>query len=136
MESDKKDCRNIFSLQNNVAKWIASKKPLISSLSKKFGPLPSKAFPGRAAILYKLLNLDHHHISCAYEKDDSQKNGHFIPGTLIPIKPESELFKKDINPNMPIINNAWHISSEIRHYLNAKGINNPIIDILENSDFD
>ncbi len=136
LESDKKDCINIFSLQNNVAKWIASKKPLISSLSKKFGPLPSKAFPGRAAILYKLLNLDHHHISCAYEKDDSQKNGHFIPGTLIPIKPESELFKKDINPNMPIINNAWHISSEIRHYLNAKGINNPIIDILENSDFD
>ena len=89
----------------------------------------------RAAILYKLLNLDHHHISCAYEKDDSQKNGHFIPGTMIPIKPESGLFKKDINPNMPIINNAWHISSEIRHYLNAKGINNPIIDILENSDF-
>ena len=82
------------------------------------------------------MNLDHHHISCAYEKDDSQKNGHFIPGTMIPIKPESGLFKKDINPNMPIINNAWHISSEIRHYLNAKGINNPIIDILENSDFD
>ena len=34
------------------------KKSEILNLNQKYGPLPAKAFPGRAAILLKVLNLD------------------------------------------------------------------------------
>ena len=133
---DEKDCKNFNLMQDNVSKWVSSKKSLISDLSKKFGPLPSKAFPGRAAILYRLLGLDHENILCAYEQDTSPKIGYFIPGTSIPIRSDCELFSSKIPPNIPIINNAWHISSEISSYFKSKGIKNKIIDLIENSDFE
>ena len=83
-----------------------------------YGPLPAKAFPGRAAILLKLLNFDKKNISAIYEKNNSKKIGYFAPSTRIPILSDSNLSR--INNKIPIINLAWHIDSEIKKYLKEK----------------
>ncbi|HIE83910.1 MAG TPA: methyltransferase, partial [Dehalococcoidia bacterium] len=57
-----------------------------------YGKFRAKAFPGRAAILIKLLGLDESHISAVYEIRGSIKVGHYVPGTRIPILPEATMF--------------------------------------------
>jgi hypothetical protein len=46
---------------------------------------------------------------------------------------DKDLFK--ITKIIPVINLAWHISSEIKKYLKNIGINNKIINIIKKSDF-
>ena len=102
-------------------------------MNKIYGPLPAKAFPGRAAILLRLLNFNKNSISAIYEKKNSKKIGYFAPGTKIPILSDSNLSK--INKKIPIVNLAWHIDSEIKKYLKRKKINNKIITIVRKKDF-
>ena len=116
-----------------IEAWKSSKKELISSYVKKRGKLKAKAFPGRAAILVKLLELDETMISAVYEKPGSMKIDHYLPGTKIPIRSDDDLFKTDLNE--PILNLAWHISSEIKTYLTGHGYKGEIIDVLSNEDF-
>ena len=58
----------------------------MKNIIKENGPLVAKAFPGRAAILIRLLGYDKSDISAVYEKPNSLKIDHFVPGTRIPIK--------------------------------------------------
>ena len=97
-------------------------------MAKKFGPLPAKAFPGRAAILLKLLNLNENLISAIYEQKKSPKIGYYA--LVLKFQYCLILNLKFINNKIPIINLAWHISDEIRNYLKNK-IKNKVIDILE-----
>lgn len=121
-------------LKNDIWKWRIKKRKLIKKLVKKFGPLPAKAFPGRAAILIKLLNLSDRHISAVYEQPNSKKISYYVPGTRIKIISDIYL-KKNLKEKIPIINLAWHISSEIRKYLKLNKIKSKIIDIVNNKDF-
>jgi 2-polyprenyl-3-methyl-5-hydroxy-6-metoxy-1,4-benzoquinol methylase len=121
------------SLNKSILTWKNKKRKLIKNLVKKYGPLPAKAFPGRAAILLKLLELNHNSISTIFEQNNSPKIGHYAPGTKIPILSDEKL--KNINPNIPIVNFAWHIKNEIKKYLIKNNIRNKIVDILENKDF-
>ena len=52
-----------FKMNDFLSSWKKNKKKEILDLNKKFGPLKAKAFPGRAAILIKLLDLNHKNIS-------------------------------------------------------------------------
>ena len=88
----------------------------------------AKAFPGRAAILIKLLNLNENHISAVYEIKGSIKVGNYVPGTRIPILPEAELYAKE-DLNKPILNLAWHLPSEVRANLLTNGYTGNVIDI-------
>jgi 2-polyprenyl-3-methyl-5-hydroxy-6-metoxy-1,4-benzoquinol methylase len=117
----------------NIKKWIKNKKLLIDKLNKKYGPLVGKAFPGRASIIINLLKLDRNNIKAIYEKDNSPKVNHYVPGTNIKILKEKYIFLE--NKHVPIINFAWHISSEIKAYLRKIKINNKIIDIISQKDF-
>lgn len=122
------------SLRKNVESWRMLKQQLLESQFQKFGKLRAKAFPGRAAILVKLLGLDEHMISAVYEKPGSLKIGHYLPGTRIPILSDDDLFA-ELDQSLPLINLAWHIPQEIRKYLNEHGYTGPIIDILCADDF-
>lgn len=133
LNNEKKYFFTLSSLDKNVSIWKKNKKVEIEHLVKKFGPLPAKAFPGRAAILLKLLNLNENLISAIYEQEKSPKIGYYAPGTKIPILPDINL--KFINNKIPIINFAWHISNEIRNYLKKNKIKNKVIDILGKKDF-
>ena len=133
LNNEKKYFLTLRLLNKKISIWKENKKNKIKFLAKKFGPLPAKAFPGRAAILLKLLNLNENLISAIYEQKKSPKIGYYAPGTQIPILPDTNL--KFINNKIPIINLAWHISDEIRNYLKKNKIKNKVIDILEKKDF-
>jgi len=121
-------------LQASMEKWKKRKREQLILLSNKYGPLSAKAFPGRASILIKLLNINEKVISEVYEKPNSKKIGHYLPGTSIPIKSDNKFFNKK-NKIKIIINLAWHINKEIRIYLRKMGYKGKIIDILETKDF-
>ena len=113
--------------------WRNSKLKHIEELVKKYGPLPAKAFPGRAAILIKLLGLDADSIEVVYEKTGSMKVGYYVPGTRIPIKSDEDVSYELLDK--PIINLAWHINDEITNYLRGFDYLMEIIPILSKDDF-
>ncbi len=133
MDEEKKFLKKLIKLQKLVDIWKIIKRNKILSLNKKYGPLPAKAFPGRAAILLKLLNLNENNIYSVYEKNNSKKIGYFVPSTRIPIVADKSMIK--IDKKIPIINFAWHINKEIKKYLKKLKYKNRVIPILENKDF-
>jgi hypothetical protein len=125
---------NFLALGQGVTRWRDNKGTELQALTRRNGPLRGKAFPGRAAILIKLLELDDTAIFIVHEKPGSMKIGHYLPGTRIPIGSDDELFKAPLAAN-PLLNLAWHIPTEIRSYLKENGYDGPIIDILSQQDF-
>jgi len=121
-------------MRKNIESWQNHKRKEIEALVVKNGKIAAKAFPGRAAILVKLLKLDTSLISVVYEKPGSLKIGHYLPGTQIPIVSDDDLFSST-NLSQPILNLAWHISEEIHNYMRIRGYVGLIIDILSPNDF-
>jgi len=115
-------------LDKFIKNWQVQKKLEITKLNNKYGALPAKAFPGRAAILIKLLDIDENYISAVYEIKGSIKTGYYVPGTRIPILPEADLYKKE--KQLPIINLAWHIPKAVRNNLTKNEYLAEVIDIL------
>lgn len=126
--------KGLTELGAKVAIWKKNKLAEIEAAVAKHGPLAAKAFPGRAAIPIKMLNLSTDHVSAAYEKPTSAKVGNYIPGTRIPIRSDDD-FSPAAYGNRPLLNMAWHISSEIEGYLRQRGFAGPIIDIISPDDF-
>jgi SAM-dependent methyltransferase len=125
---------NQFSLMNKqIIHWQQKKKAFIREYVEKNGKIKAKAFPGRAAILVKMLDLSHNEIECVFEKPGSMKIGHYLPGTKIPICSDDELFV-NINENPILLNMAWHISKEITNYLINKGYKGEIVNIFDKQD--
>lgn len=124
----------LASLRSNIEHWRKSKKHFLEKQILEHGPMLAKAFPGRAAILVKLLELDEKKISVVYEKPGSLKIGHYLPGTRIPICSDDDLFALSDNSS-PLLNLAWHIPDEIRHYISEHGYAGSIVDILNARDF-
>ena len=113
-----------------IQEWKYQKRNQILKLVKENnGPIAAKAFPGRAAILINILELNAQHINCIYEKPGSKKIGHFAPGSNIPIVSDNELFDKIKNFKC-ILNLAWHIPTEIKSYLISKGFEGVLVDII------
>jgi hypothetical protein len=121
-------------LSKNIVVWRDTKKKFIENYVKAHGPMRAKAFPGRAAILVKLLGLSHLQISAVYEKPGSLKIGHYLPGTRIPILSD-EVLLAEPDQTQTVLNLAWHISSEIRKYLSAAGYRGDVVDILSADEF-
>ncbi len=116
--------------RQDMKMWVTTTKKWINDYVEKNGKLRAKAFPGRAAILVKLLNLDESHISAVYEIKGSIKVGHYVTGTRIPILPESELYKLG-NQDETILNLAWHIPNEVRKNLKSNGYIGKVLDIKD-----
>lgn len=110
-----------------IDEWKLEKRAEIEKLVKLHGSIPAKAFPGRAAILVKMLDLTTNEISSVYEKPGSKKIGNYVPGTQIKIKSDDDIKYDD---EELILNLAWHIEAEIRAYLQSKGFEGKIVNIL------
>ena len=122
------------SLRKNVENWRETKRRFLDAQILQYGKLRAKAFPGRAAILIKLLELGEEQISAVFEKPGSLKIGHYVPGTRIPICSDDDLFSLP-DKNLPLLNLAWHIPREINSYVTEHGYMGPVIDILSADDF-
>ena len=129
LEKEKQFGARLLDLQSTIERWKSSTKTRIDELVARHGRLSAKGFPGRAAILIKLLNLDSDIIEAVYEKPGSMKIGHYIPGTRIPIKSDDEFWALQHKPTV-ILNLAWHISSEISSYFQKHGYSGEIVNIL------
>lgn len=113
-----------------IQTWSTKKRSTIRELVEKYGPLPAKSFPGRAAILIKRLGLTENEIFAVHEKPGSMKIGHYVPGTRIPIRSDDDMPLK-----FPIILNlAWHISEEITAYLKQRGFTGEVINIYSTTE--
>jgi hypothetical protein len=134
VEREAQFAADFAALRTNVERWKASKLRVIADLVRTHGPLRAKAFPGRAAILVKLLGLDTTSIAAVFEKPGSLKVGHYLPGTRIPIRSDDDLFALP-DQSAPILNLAWHIPGEIREYLTAHGYTGRVVDIMSENDF-
>ncbi|MDP9195313.1 MAG: class I SAM-dependent methyltransferase [Pseudomonadota bacterium] len=120
--------RELKTMSERLVPWKKGKLEEITLAVRKYGRLSGKAFPGRAAIPVRLLGLDETHIRAVYEKPQSNKVGHYIPGTRIPILSDDEF--DPAGTDAPLINLAWHISREIRNYMQSRGYRGPILDII------
>jgi len=130
---DEEDFLEKFTLMNKyMNEWRLRSIIKINNLVKKYGKLPAKAFPGRAAIILKLLELNECSISGIHEKPGSMKIGHFAPGTRIPIVSDDDL---DLNSTIPILNMAWHIPSEIKRYLADIGYKGEMLNVFDPADY-
>lgn len=134
IEAEKEIPKQFEILAKKINQWKLKKTEVINQIIGQYGKLSAKAFPGRAAILIKLLKLTEDSIDCVYEKPGSLKIGYYVPGTRIPIVSDELLFNEPHN-DAPLLNLAWHISSEIRQYLTENGFSGAVIDIVENDDF-
>jgi len=120
----------LIQMQADMDQWKIDMRGTIEELNQSYGPLIAKAFPGRAAILIKLLELNESHIDSVYEITGSIKVGHYVPGTRIPIKPEIELFQMDKKPGV-VLNLGWHIAVEVKNNLVKNDIHSRVINIKE-----
>ena len=139
LQSDLKKERKFLKFINNFQKkvdlWKQNKLHYFKYLSNKFGPIPAKAFPGRASILINYLKLNNKNISYIYERNQSLKNNKFAPGTNIKIVKE-KFFNKYERKKGIILNLAWHISDEIKNYLKTKlNYKGKVINIISSKDF-
>lgn len=128
INNEKNIKKDFFLMRKFIKEWKIRFTNDLISLNKKYGPLRAKAFPGRASILINELNLTNKNIKCVYEKPNSLKINHYLPGTKIKILNDKEFDFKD---NSPIINFAWHINIEIKKYMKSKGFNGKIIPIIK-----
>ena len=115
-------------MNNDLISWRDEMKKKILSIVEEKGKIKAKAFPGRATILIKLLGLNENHISAVYEITGSIKVEHYVPGTRIPILPESELYSNTDQDDL-ILNLAWHLPEEVRANLTKNGYRGEVIDI-------
>lgn len=125
----------LYDMGRRIPAWQKVKRAEIAEAVSRHGPLVGKAFPGRAAILVKLLELDETMLAAVYEKPGSMKIGHYVPGTRIPILSDAD-FAARPDPDVPLLNLAWHISAEIHGYMRKQGYQGPIIDIFSAEEFE
>jgi len=128
-EVDESDFLDAF---GPLERYIANKKLSMTSqlrqLAEDHGPLPAKAFPGRAAVTLNYYGVKEDILQAAYERPGSPKIGYYIPGTRIPIRDEREFFA---DPKAPVVVNlAWHIKDEIHRYMRANGFSGEILEIF------
>lgn len=131
-EQEKSFFQKFKKMANKIDPWCKEKRANIEQLVSEHGRLSAKAFPGRAAILVKMLNLDSDLISATYEKSQSNKINHYIPGTQIPILSDDNF--NFIKITAPLLNLAWHIPAEIKVYLEERGYLGRIINIISEQD--
>ncbi|MDE1901089.1 MAG: methyltransferase domain-containing protein [Alphaproteobacteria bacterium] len=132
-EKEKHFGDGLHAMARKIPAWRDRKRAAIETAVKASGcKLKAKAFPGRAAIPVKLLGLDADLLEAAYEKPQSAKVGHYIPGTRVPILSDDAL---DLaREKGPLLNLAWHIAGEIKPYLRARGYRGDFIDIIASED--
>lgn len=121
LDKEKETVTNIASFEKFKKQVILSKVNLykiLSNIKKKGQKIYGISAPSRGTTLINYLGLDEGIIECILEISGSYKIGHYIPGTLIPVLNEDELYKNQ--PEYAFLL-SWHIADELIPKLRAKG---------------
>jgi hypothetical protein len=85
--------------------------------------------PSRASTLINYAGLDETILDCVYEISGSHKIGNYVPGKMIPILDEKELYRNQ--PDYALIF-SWHIAAELMPKLKKNGFKGDFILPLPN----
>lgn len=110
----------LLQMQTFVNEWKQKTTEQLMDLKKGSVSLPGKSFPGRASILINLLGIDHELQPYVFEKPESMKVGHYVPGTRIRIVSDDHWINGTTKPDNLLIW-AWHICGEVASYLRSNG---------------
>jgi len=97
---------------------------MIREIKEQGGRICGISAPSRASTLINYVGLDSAIIDYVCEIEGSLKIGKCMPGTLIPVVEESQMFEDQ--PDCAIIF-SWHIASELAPKLRAKGFRGKLI---------
>lgn len=121
-------------MRDVIQNWTRQRDAILASARSSDGKVYAKAFPGRAAIMIKMLNLTEQDIVAVFEKPQSMKIGHYVPGTRIPILSDDVLLRTMSSPRR-VLNLAWHIRTEIVKYLTDLDPDIQVVDIFSPSKY-
>lgn len=100
------------------ARRVVMARAQLRQLLSSIGPVAGLAAPSRAGTLIGFTGLDEHDVSFIAETEGSHKIGNYMPGTRIPVVPESRLY--DEQPDHCLVL-AWHIADDLIRAVRAKG---------------
>lgn len=127
LRKEKEVVTSISNLQKFKDKVVLSKlelQKILFDIKKKGKRIFGISAPSRASTLINYLGLDQDILDCVVEIKGSYKIGKYIPGTLIPILDEQELFSRQ--PEYALLL-SWHIAKELIPKLKAKGFKGKFI---------
>lgn len=110
--------KNLLKFKNDVVLSKLKLFKLVLEIKKKGEHIFGISAPSRASTLINYVGLDQDILDCVVEIKGSYKIGKYIPGTLIPILDEKELFSKQ--PEYALLL-SWHIAKELMPKLRANG---------------
>jgi SAM-dependent methyltransferase len=120
----------LMGMQSRVDVASKAARARLEELAFRYGPLPAKAFPGRAAILLHCFGVTADLVDATYERSRSPKIGHYVPGTRIEIRDEAEFFASRIDAPA-LVNFAWHINVEIVRYMRDHGYSGLVVPLFQ-----
>lgn len=115
---------NLLKFKNKVILSKLGLQKLLLDIKKKGKRVFGISAPSRASTLINYLRLDQDILDCVVEIKGSYKIGKYIPGTLIEILDESELYSKQ--PDYALLL-SWHIAEELMPKLKSKGFKGKFI---------
>lgn len=113
-------------MRDFVTNWRKQGAEWFASQVGKGASIAGKSFPGRAAILIRLLRLDHEMMPLIYEKPNSLKIGYYVPGCRIPIASDDSWISGEHQPACVLVW-GWHIADEIATYMRRLGFKGDIL---------
>jgi len=127
LKKEKNVVTGMKSFKEFEKKVIQSKLDLakiVSGIKKKGGKIYGISAPSRGTTLVNYLGFNDGIIDAIVEVKGSYKIGNYMPGTLIPVVDEKELFDKQ--PEYALLL-SWHITDELIPKLREKGFKGKFI---------
>lgn len=97
---------------------------LLRDIKKRKEKIYGISAPSRASTLINYVGIDDGILDCVVEIKGSHKIGKYMPGTLIPVLEESELYRNQ--PDYALLL-SWHIADELIPKLKEKGFKGKFI---------
>lgn len=118
------DMKNLLKFKKRAVLSKLELLKLLSNIKKKGERVFGISAPSRASTLINYVGLDQDILDCVVEVKGSYKIGKYIPGTLIPVFEEKELYSKQ--PEYALLL-SWHIAKELMPKLKDKGFRGKFI---------
>jgi len=123
------DKENLLNFKRKVTLSKLELHSLLLKLKKEGKRIYGVGAPSRASTLINYVGIDDGIMDCVTEINGSYKIGKYIPGTVIPVVDESQLYTDQ--PEYALLL-SWHIADELMPKIKAKGFKGEFIIPLPN----
>ena len=117
-------CKGLYDFKNKVIRSKLHLYSLLKEIKNNGSKIYGISAPSRATTLINYVGIKADIIDCVLEIEGSQKIGHYLPGTNIPILNEKKLYLDQ--PEYALIF-SWHITDELINNLRKNGFKGKFI---------